>query len=250
MNFLYKVTIGVLLIVGLFALAGCEKDIDGYTQDPRLYFFERANDVNRTRVSSRTFTFLTLADEEMKDTLYIKVKTMGEIVNRDRQVMGKTIAEGTTAIEGVDFDFIPGLVPAGNIEGLLPVVLYRTLRLKNETVVLNLTIGETADFKAGVIEDEVFTLSWADRLIQPNPWPFYFGAYSNVKYQFIIDELGIAEFPSQLSPRVENLPGEYSLADLQDMASRLRVRLREVNTENFGKPNYPLRDENGALVVF
>jgi len=189
-------------------------------------------------------------DEQMKDTLYIKVKTMGRIFDYDRHPIAQTIAEGTTATEGVDYEFIPGLVAANQIEGYVAVVLHRTARLKNETVLLHLTIGESADFKGGVTEDDTFTLRWSDRLVQPDTWPYYFGTYSDVKYQFIIDQLGIADYPHQLSPRIEAQPGEYSIADLQDMASRLRVLLREVNAENAGKPGYPLRDDNGDLVVF
>ncbi|MFD2556549.1 DUF4843 domain-containing protein [Sphingobacterium tabacisoli] len=250
MNLVYKVITGTLLTVGISVLSSCEKDIDGYVQDARVYFFERSNDLNQTRISNRSFTFLTVPEQQMKDTLYIKVKTMGEVSAVDRYPIAKTVAEGSTATEGIDYEFIPGLVAANQIEGNVAVVLHRTARLKNETVLLNLAIGESADFKGGVTEDGTFTLRWSDRLVQPDTWPFYFGTYSDVKYQFIIDHLGIADYPHQLSPRIEAQPGEYSIADLQDMASRLRIILREENAANEGKPGYPLRDENGALVVF
>lgn len=250
MNVLNKISVLIIVALGSVFLASCEKDIAGYEQDPRLYFFERANDLNKTRISERTYTFLTLDKEELKDTIYIKVKTMGQVYDYDRYTIGETLTEGSTAIEGTDYDFIPGLVPAGEVEGYIAIVLYRTERLKSETLVLNLQVGESADFKAGVVEDELFTVRWSDRLVQPDTWPYYFGAYSDVKYQFVIDELGIADFPAQLSPRLEPQPGEFSIADLQDMASTLRIRLREVNAANEGKPNYPLSDEHGVAISF
>lgn len=246
----FKQIKAAIILSSVIAFSSCEKDIMGYEQDARVYFFERANDVTATRITQRSFTFLTLKEEQRKDTLHIKVKTMGEVSANDRYPIAKTLKEGTTAVEGTDYEFIPGLVAANQIEGYVAVVLHRTARLKQETVVLNLTIGESTDFKGGVREDDTFSLSWSDRLVRPDTWPFAFGAYSNVKYQFVIDELGIADYPAQLSPRIEAKPGEYSLADLTDMASLLRIRLREVNEQNVGNPNYPLRDENGVLIVF
>lgn len=227
---------------------GCEKDIVSYKQDPRVYFFERANDPNLTRITNRSYTFITLDEAQMKDTLYIKVKTMGDTAGYDRYVIGKMIRDSvTTAIEGEDYDFIPGLIKAGETEGNLAIVLYRTAKLRNETLVLKLAIGESEDFKGGVVEDDEFMLTWSDRLVQPDTWPYYFGTYSNVKYRFVIDVLGVADFPAQMCARCAINPGEYSLADIQDMASILRVRLREYNASN---PANPMRDENGVLIVF
>ena len=251
MKLMKKIIYHYLTLVGfvavLLTLAACEKDVLSYTQDARVYFFERANDLNRTRITSKSYTFLTLGPNQQSDTLYVKVKTMGDTASYDRVVLGKTISDSTTAIEGQDYYFIPGIVPAGQTMGQVAVVLNRTARLKSETVLLNLTIGETVDFKGGVVEDDKFTLIWSDRLVRPDTWSFYFGNYSDVKYQFVIDVLGIAEFPSQLCARCAINPGEYSLADMQDFASILRVRLREYNNQN---PTNPLRDENGQLITF
>ena len=244
-------SLGCMLIASLGLFNACEKDIMSYEQDARAYFYERANDLNKTRINSRKYTFLTLPQSLDRDTVYIKVKIMGDTAAYDRYVIGKVIEEGSTAVEGEDFNFIPGLVPAGSVEGNLAVVLYRTPKLKSTNVQLNIAIGDSKDFKSGITEDSSFTLSWADKLQQPDNWPlWYFGAYSDTKYQFVLDELKIADFPSQLSPRLETQPGEFSIADLQNFASILRARLREVNEANAGKPNYPLKDENGVLITF
>lgn len=238
------------LLTGL--LTSCEKEIDTYKNDPKLYFFERATDLNQTRITAKSFSFVALASSILTDTIKIKVKTMGLAVDYDRIVHGATVAKGTTAVEGTNYKFIDGLVKAGAVEGYMPVVLYRTADIKTTALTLNLTIGETKDFKPGVVEDQNFTLSWSDDLIKPSNWDgfislaFYFGDYSKAKYRFIIDITGVTDFPLQQSGRVPLNPGEYSSIMMNDVKLRLKTELAAYNASHAS----PLRDENGVLVTF
>lgn len=240
----------VLLLTGL--LTSCEKGIDTYQNDPKLYFFERATDLTKTRITSKSFSFVALASSILKDTIEIKVKTMGLAADYDRVIRGATVAAGTTAVEGVNYSFIDGSIKAGEVEGYLPVVLYRTADIKTKTIFLNLTIGETKDFKAGVVEDQNFTLSWSDDLVKPSNWDglislaFYFGDYSKAKYRFIIDVTGVTQFPLQQSGRLPLNPGEYSSIMMNDVKLRLKTELAAYNASH----TTPLTDENGIPVTF
>jgi hypothetical protein len=240
----------VILLTGL--LTSCEKEIDTYENDPKLYFFERAADLNKTRITSKSFSFVALPSSILTDTIKIKVKTMGLAADYDRVIRGATVAKGTTAVEGTNFAFIDGMIKAGAVEGYLPVLLYRTADIKTKTIVLNLTIGETKDFKAGVVEDQNFTLSWSDDLVKPSNWDglislaFYFGDYSKAKYRFIIDVTGVTNFPLQQSGRVPLNPGEYSSIMMNDVKLRVKAELAVYNASHAT----PLTDENGMLVTF
>lgn len=240
----------LVLLATLFS--ACEKEIDTYQNDPRLYFFERGTDVLQTRITSKSISFVPLASSIVTDTVRIKVKTMGLATSTDRVLKGATVKEGTTAIEGTDYAFIEGKIKAGQVEGFLPVVLYRTAKIKSTSLTLNLTIAETSDFKAGVIEDQKFTLNWSDDIVKPANWDgiisltFYFGTYSKAKFRFIIDVTGISDFPLQQSGRVPLNPGEYSNSMMNDIKLRVKDALAVYNASHAT----PLTDENGVLVTF
>ncbi|WP_207534533.1 DUF4843 domain-containing protein [Desertivirga arenae] len=241
----------LVTIVSVISLCACNKEVMTYENDPRVYFFERANDLVKTRLTFKSYSFLLLPSTVLQDTLKIKIKTMGLPATRDRIVRGEAISEGTTAVEGTHYRFIDGFVRAGQTEGTLNVLLLRTADIKSKTASLNLRIAETADFKPGVVEDNFFTVSWSDNLVKPSNWDAfiglstYFGAYSNVKYRFIIDVLGVANFPLQQSARVPLQPGEYSGAMMLDLKFRLKAALASYNATN-----PPLTDENGTAVTF
>jgi hypothetical protein len=250
MKSLYKIT-GVLVLLGAL-LSACEKDIDTYQNDARVYFFERNTDVTATRITYRSYSFLLQPEEVTKDTINIRVKIMGEAASYDRIVRGRRLdSASTTAIEGTHYDFIDGIVPADSIYGYLPVVVYRTADIKDSSVTLNLAIGDTKDFKPGAAEDDYFQLTWSDNVVKPSNWDgllglvFYFGTYSDVKWRFIIQVTGKDNFPLQQS-RFELKPEEYSNAAMNDIKAQIKDALATYNTAN----DPDLTDENGQLVVF
>ncbi len=246
-------TLFVLFVTLLTSLlSSCEKEIDTYQDDPRLYFFERAADLVQTRISSKSFSFVPFPSTVLTDTIKIKVKTMGLARDYDRMLKGVTVLVGTTATEGTNYAFVEGTIKAGQVEGYLPVVLYRTADIKTKSLTLNLTIAETKDFKPGVIEDQTFSLNWSDDLVKPANWDgiislnFYFGTYSRAKYRFIIDVTGITDFPLQQSGRVPLNPGEYSNSMMNDVKLRVKEALATYNASH----TVPLTDENNVLVTF
>lgn len=241
-----------LLALLLFILTACEKDIASYNNDPRVYFFERNTDLTQSRITFRSFSFLKLPADVTRDTFLIRVKIMGETAPYDRVVRGQAIPDSTTAKAGVHYDFIDGVIPADSIIGYLPVVLYRTDDIADSSVTLNLSIAPTKDFKTGVTEDNFFTLTWSDNVVKPSNWDgfislsAYFGAYSTVKYRFIISVTGIEQFPLQQSGRVPPKDGEFTAAAMLDIKAILKDALAEYNSTH----DPDLTDEFGQLVTF
>lgn len=242
----------ILSLLFVLLLSSCAKDLEPYQNQPQVYFFERAADLTSTRITNKSYSFFQLPPTIVKDTLKIKVKTMGFPTEYDRVVRGKALVDGTTAVEGLHFDFIDGIVKAGQVEGLLSLLVYRTADIKSRSVQLNMTLAETKDFKAGVVEDNFFSVTWSDNLVKPANWDgfislsSFFGDYSTVKYQFIYDVLGILNFPLQQSGREPLKEGEYSSGMMMDFKRRLKEALIQYNSTH----NTPLTNENGVLVTF
>lgn len=240
------------LLLLITVLCSCNKDIAGYTDEPRVYFFERNTDLTQSRITGKSFTFLTLPLNVMEDTFMVRVKIMGNKSAVSRVVRGRTITEGTTATEGIHYKFIDGTVPADSIYGYLPVVLYRTEDIKESSLTLNLGIASTSDFKPGVGEDSSFTLTWSDNVVKPSNWDglisltYYFGTYSAAKWRFIISVTGKDNFPLQQSGRVPPKDGEYTHAGMLDLNRVLKDALKEYNDTH----DPDLTDENGQLVTF
>ena len=100
---------------------------------------------------------------------------------------------------------------------------------------------ESGDFKPGVNEENHITFIWTDVLSKPNNWadlePF-FGTYSNVKYRFMLENLGDE---GELSTET------MSWAQLNSLRIRFQNALNEYNAAH---PGNPLTDEYGNLVTF
>ncbi|WP_164974238.1 DUF4843 domain-containing protein [Filimonas effusa] len=240
------------LLIAVMGLASCSKEIGSYNDEPRVYFFERGKDLNQTRITFRSFSFLTYPSNVVTDTALIKVKIMGNTSSHNRVVRGRTIATGTTATEGVHYDFVNGVIPADSIWGYLPVVLRRTSDIRTKSITLNVGIAATQDFKPGVVEDSTFTLTWSENVVKPSNWDgiislgYYFGTYSDVKWRFIILTTGVQSFPLQQSARVPPAPGEYSSAAMLDINRVMKAALAQYNATH----TPALTDESGNLVTF
>ena len=109
---------------------------------------------------------------------------------------------------------------------------------------VGINIVPTGDFLGEMGEDELcFIVTFNDRLTIPSNWnslKTYFGEPSLVKYQFIIDVLGISEFPTTGD-------NKYEAGELYYFQDELRVALVKYNNEHKDKP---LTDENGNRVTF
>ncbi|UYQ95485.1 DUF4843 domain-containing protein [Chitinophaga horti] len=236
------------MLPAVLAVSACNKDVDSYSNDPRVYFFERTNSAIPVKVSGKSFTFVLMPATVTEDTLLVAAKIMGAAAKTDRS-FAAAADTGSTATPTTDYKILPGVIKADSLTGYLPVVLYRREELKTVIKKLNLKIVDGGDFKAGATEEIRMQLLWNDNLIKPANWDTrpglvtYFGAYSTVKYRFIIDVLGRSEFPLQTSNVFT--PGMLTNAAMMDLKDQVRVALQAYNASH----TPALTDENGQLVI-
>lgn len=225
----------------------CNKNIDGYENDPGVYFFERTQDGFSERIGVKTLSFLLKPANVTQDTIKVIAKIMGLKADHDRTFVA--VADTGSNALPADYKILPGIVKANQIFGELPVVVFRTPEIKELVKLLNVKIVDGGDFKAGINDqlDILMSLSWTDGLIKPDNWDSalrsYFGTYSKVKFQFVIDVLGMAEFPV-LAYGVTYVPGvTLSPYEMQDKQAMLKAALLVYNQSHAT----PLTDEFGPI---
>lgn len=249
-----KKNIYILFIIGLITLAACEEnDRMPYVGYPGVYFYERQlSGAVYIDLTNKNYSFADKASTLLEDTVYIKTKIMGYTASHDRHFKTAVVGDSSaaaTADNTVYYRVLDGTVKAGEIEGALPLVVYRTALIKDSTlqVTLQITDADGYDLEAATPGNLLFTVYWADKLIKPDNWDgtlaYFFGSYSKTKYQFIIDQLGISQFTiySRFNPT-----GTYTSANMFDFAARLKEALKAYNNAN----DPDLTDENGTIVTF
>ena len=190
---------------------------------------------------SISFSFVAYGSEVTEKEMLVDAQIMGEVENRDRVVNLSVDPARTTA--DASLYTVPSTVtiPAGAVKATFPVILKRSAALQTKTVRLYLQVAESADFKAGVNEENHIKLIWSDVLQKPKNWdtlePF-FGTYSDVKYRFMLaNSNGAGEFSTET----------MSWAMLNSYRNLFQNAL---NAYNAAHPGNPLTDENNQLVTF
>ena len=190
---------------------------------------------------SISFSFVAYGSEVTEKEMLVDAQIMGEAENRDRVVNLSVDPARTTA--DASLYTVPSTVtiPAGAVKAAFPVILKRSAALQTKTVRLYLQVAESADFKAGVNEENHIKLIWSDVLQKPKNWdtlePF-FGTYSDVKYRFMLAN--------------SNGAGEFSTETMSwAMLNSYRILFQNaLNAYNAAHPGNPLTDENNQLVTF
>ena len=190
---------------------------------------------------SISFSFVAYGSEVTEKEMLVDAQIMGKVENRDRVVNLSVDPARPTA--DASLYTVPSTVtiPAGAVKATFPVILKRSAALQTKTVRLYLQVAESADFKAGVNEENHIKLIWSDVLQKPKNWdtlePF-FGTYSDVKYRFMLAN--------------SNGAGEFSTETMSwAMLNSYRILFQNaLNAYNAAHPGNPLTDENNQLVTF
>ena len=190
---------------------------------------------------SISFSFVAYGSEVTEKEMLVDAQIMGKVENRDRVVNLSVDPARTTA--DASLYTVPSTVtiPAGAVKATFPVILKRSAALQTKTVRLYLQVAESADFKAGVNEENHIKLIWTDVLQKPKNWdtlePF-FGTYSDVKYRFMLAN--------------SNGAGEFSTETMSwAMLNSYRILFQNaLNAYHAAHPGNPLTDENNQLVTF
>jgi hypothetical protein len=224
-----------MLLAGI--MSGCENDGFNYQDEPRVRL--KAPQKWALGTDSLEFSFVTFAPEildyDMTMTLYI----MGNAEDRDRTVQLGVDPAKTTAL-AKHYEMPASVtIPAGKFSSTFNITLNRTEDLQDAEVRLLVQVVDSDDFKVGVAEERRVLLKWSDVMTRPTNWDKlseFFGTFSLVKYRFILNTTGVAEFDT------DNL----SWAALKNYNILVKQALAEYNDG----PDGPMVDENGQLVTF
>lgn len=231
------------IIITCFAtfilMVACSTDkIETFNGGDQVYF-ERVS----STADSLTLSFAVLDKDIQNYTVEIPIVVTGAICNHQRKVNISVIPEGTTAMEGVDYTLEETMIPAGSYNTTLKVNVKRSAELSKEEKTIMFQILPSDELFTDVNPAWTdFKLKINDTLTKPARWIYdcqpYFGVYSDVKYRFIIDTLGIWDFPST----GDNAIPKAQMLYYQD---KMKTALAE-----YEKDNGPMYDENGNQVSF
>jgi len=196
-------------VLGLGCLgSGCEKsELTGYEEPPMVFIYKDGYDVSRDSIS---YSFAVKPASLQFDTVKVPLRIMGDAAPKDRVVGVKVVQDSTTAVQGTDFDLGPTVIPAGAFTSSINVVVKRNAGLKNKEVRLMVEIEASEDFLPGISNAKAENATWGagltyliklnDFFSKPDNWDsrlsYYFGAFSQRKFGFIIEVTGMTEFPT------------------------------------------------------
>lgn len=239
--------------------AGCSK------ADGLLY-----SDVARVQLddtSTVNSTFFYKAAAVTKDTIYIKVNTIGALATYDREVKLAQYTETNVlnpAVPGVHYVPVddPSLkklmvVKANQTNAMIPVVLIRDVSLKEKSFRLALQLVGNDQFGLGEVQRRGVAIVFSDRLERFYSWRVdnytaaafsSFGKYSTGKHQFMYDTLQ-EKIDEAWYKAIEIIGAQQHYKNL------LKDRLAIFNSDpaNIASGKAPLRetnDPNSAVVFF
>ena len=198
----------VLLLAGLLGGACGDQRLEGYENNPGLYFYKRTiAGMADFQNDSITYSFFMRKDDIKRDTVWIDVRTMGlpEDVARPVNIVQVPVNPATDPVPGVhyvgfDDPAIAELtcVQPGAVQCRFPVIVLRDPSLKKAEFRLHMAIRSNEYFSVGLPEQSEFMVKFADKPIQPTNWDsqwyHIFGSYDDNKLWFIINYVGITNF--------------------------------------------------------
>ncbi len=227
-----------MAVAAMLALFACENDPFYYNDQARIRMV--GPEVWTLGTDSLEFSFANYSSSITDTTFDVTVYVMGEASEMDR-VAAFDIDAGLTTAESTMYNFPTAVtIPAGAYSANLPITISRDASLKDGAARLYVMVKENDDFKLGVNEENHLLVIYSDVLSKPSNWndlEEFFGEYSLVKYQFIIDQLNLATFDTDV----------LTWAQMKNYQIVLAEALRVYNLEH---PGDPLTDENGQQVTF
>ncbi|MCR4995602.1 MAG: DUF4843 domain-containing protein [Bacteroidales bacterium] len=215
---------------------------------------------------SATYNY-SYAYEEGTVTFYAQITGMP--VEHDRtfrlEVFGQDSAMVAPTVRTEDF-----VIPAGAIGGTYQLHLNTQLLPDANLFTENdgrvqLRVVPSKAFSLGTEDHQSFTLIVKNYLAKPDNWDTvpqrndmliyfplskYFGSYSRVKYQFMIEHLGLVDFQIRSSmgslPSYDEETNTVSATYAVQLQQMMQQALREYNATH----ETPLTDEYGQLVSF
>ena len=254
----------MILCIAAWFFAGCDDSSELYSYPINKIGFLLAE--GESKVMTKTFIYD--GPEMERDTVYVRMRTMGFVSDVDRQVRLEQ-AEVTEEEAASTLNAVPGVhyipfddpeqiamtvVRAGQVEAEIPIILLRDPSLETEQVALKIRIAENEEFQPFNQELSERIILFSDQPLQPAAWnesfvPF-FGEWGPVKYRFMLDNTT----PLWDDEFIESLLNDYT--SLMFWQSRLVELLSAENARREEAGEGPLREApalgetEGKLVSF
>lgn len=196
------------------------------------------------------------------DSVMFYARVMGLPADHDRQFTLEAY-DGSLQEAAGSYTIGTYTIPAGEISGSFPIY-FNTAALSNPNAFaandgeLHLRLAPNSEFETGATELSDISIVLRNYLSKPEDWdaatypnrPYsgYFGAYSKVKYQFMIQTLGLVDFHISWTQSVNYDESTNTVSDpyAKYLNQQCQVALAEYNSTH----STPLTDENGLPVTF
>jgi len=224
------------MIVFIVALTSCEENDKMIYNDDHAIYFQLFDANDKLEVDSVLYSFAT--GTKKVDTVDLNVKVLGTAVDYDRFFNVKVVEEQTTAHVEKHYTAINEqyLLPAGEINASVPVILHNTDPLLNDSVLkITLEILNSDDFNVGYKDKLMAKLLFSDQLVEPASWNilrYFFGTYHEMKHRVFLEMYGI-DFPEDAE----------EVKDNRELWNTYGSYVNEYFVEN-----YPVYDDEGEIV--
>ncbi|WP_443937766.1 DUF4843 domain-containing protein [Pedobacter sp. MW01-1-1] len=192
------------------------------------------------------------------DTVKFTVRLTGKPSATDREFQLKAIGGDTLRIKkDVNYVFPKYILPANAYTAVFPILIKRSTDFKTTPAKIIFGVKEDSNFKKGIAERSDLTIILKDQFAKPANWdvdplPYFklstfFGAYSDVKFQFITTVIGRAPIFKVRYSGVVTSTDEIYYTQAQYFQNRCKIEL--VNY-NLAHPTAPLKSEIGETITF
>lgn len=243
----------------LFALTACEKaELDGFDTSYtalNIWVGTQAGAVHDHATYNYSYAY-----EEGGVTFYAQVS--GVVTDYDRtfrlEVFGKDSALVAPTVRTEDY-----VIPAGSVGGTYKVY-FNTQKLTDKSLFsesdgeVQFRVVPTDAFAIGTEKHQQFKVVLKNYLAKPANWDSanyprvalskYFGSYSRVKYQFMIEHIGLIDFDINYNAQTsyDETTNIVSASYAVYLQQCVQLALNEYNNTH----DTPLTDEFGVPVTF
>ncbi|TDQ78125.1 DUF4843 domain-containing protein [Sphingobacterium yanglingense] len=239
------------IVIALIFFFSCKKNDQAPFFDANTSISISGDKQQGTKADSLVYSFAVQPSSLQETNIKIHVRTVGNIVDSDRE-FSLVINPTLTTAEDAEFEFPKVFtMPANASTTTINVKIKRSERLKATNAKLVIDVAENKEFKPAPIfksltdpyQTNRFSIVWTDVLTKPAEWDdgvyflYMFGEWSKTKHQLIIDATGRASY-TDLVPFEEEW---YAIL------AKSSAWLAEYNAAH---PDDPLVDEHGDIVEF
>lgn len=183
----------------------CTDSLETYSGEAGIYFAMRVESsaVNTDTLYCETSSLPFIVTDADRAVFNLKVKILGAVSDRDRQISIEVVPEETDAL-AEDYDpLLPGYtLPAGAVFGSIPITFHRTASLEGQERRLTVRLIGNNDFALPITlwknsSDEYVnvvkhTIIISDKYVQlPGYAEGFFGPFSEKKMKLLLEVLGL-----------------------------------------------------------